>query len=170
ASLREEILHVIAGWGREILDNPARYANRFYQGFILLNYCRMLHDLRRGYPGSKREGAEWAKSAFNSSWSPLIDRAWATRPDPAKGAANFKRHVVSFREAATVLDDPLSTTFADEAHSEAEARFLTVGASTRGHVLVVADTERNDTVRVISARRATRREREFYEQGKSTQR
>jgi len=85
ASLREEILHVIAGWGREILDNPARYANRFYQGFILLNYCRMLHDLRRGYPGSKREGAEWAKSAFNSSWSsPLIDRAWATRPDPAR--------------------------------------------------------------------------------------
>src|SRR3989442_6872063 len=51
-----------------------------------------------------------------------------------------------------------------------EARFLTIGASTRGHVLVVAHTERNDTVRVISARRATRREREFYEQGKSTQR
>jgi len=60
--------------------------------------------------------------------------------------------------------------FADEVHSEAEARFLTIGASTRGHVLVVAHTERNDTVRVISARRATRREREFYEQGKSTQR
>ncbi len=90
--------------------------------------------------------------------------------DPAKAAANLKRHRVSFHEAATVLEDPLSTTFADEAHSEAEVRFLTIGASTRGHVLVVAHTERNDTVRVISARRATRREREFYEQVKSTQR
>ena len=90
--------------------------------------------------------------------------------DPATAAANLKRHRVSFHEAATVLEDPLSTTFADEVHSEGEARFLTIGASTRGHVLVVAHTERNDTVRVISARRATRREREFYEQGKSTQR
>jgi len=90
--------------------------------------------------------------------------------DPAKAAANLKRHRVSFHEAATVLEDPLSTTFTDEVHSEAEARFLTIRASTRGHVLVVAHTERNDTVRVISARRATRREREFYEQGKSTQR
>lgn len=90
--------------------------------------------------------------------------------DPAKAAANLKRHRVSFHEAATVLEDPLSTTFADEVYSEREARFLTIGASTRGHVLVVAHTERNDTVRVISARRATRREREFYEQGKSTQR
>src|SRR5438067_2158830 len=60
--------------------------NRFYQGFILRNYCRMLHARGRGYPGSKREGAEWAKSAFKSSWSPLIDRAWATRPDPARQA------------------------------------------------------------------------------------
>ena len=71
--------------------------------------------------------------------------------DPATAAANLKRHRVSFHEAATVLEDPLSTTFADEVHSEAEARFLTIGASTRGHVLVVAHTERNDTVRVISA-------------------
>ena len=59
----------------------------------------------------------------------------------------------------------LSTTFPDEAHSEAEPRFLTICASTRGHILVVAHMERNDTVRIISARRATRREREFYEQG-----
>ena len=90
--------------------------------------------------------------------------------DPAKAAANLKRHRVSFHAAAAVLEDPLSTTFPDEAHSEAEARFLTIGASTRRHLLVVAHTERNDTVRIISARRATRREREFYEQGKSTQR
>jgi uncharacterized protein len=85
--------------------------------------------------------------------------------DRAKAAVNLKRHRVSFHEAAAVLEDPLSTTFPDEAHSEAELRFLTIGASARGHILVVAHMERNDTVRIISARRATRREREFYEQG-----
>ena len=90
--------------------------------------------------------------------------------DPAKAAANRRRHRVSFHAAATVLEDPLSTTFPDEAHSPSEARFLTIGASTRGETLVVAHTERNDTIRIISARRGTRREREFYEQSKSRQR
>jgi hypothetical protein len=84
AALRSEMRHVLVEWGREILSNPTVYANRFYQGFILLNYCRMLHDLRRGHPGSKRAGAEWAKASFDSSWSALIDRAWTTRPDPAR--------------------------------------------------------------------------------------
>ena len=88
--------------------------------------------------------------------------------DPEKAAANVKRRRISFNEAASVLEDPLSTTFPDEAHSEDEMRFLTIGASHRGRVLVVAHTERNDTIRIISARRATRREREFYEQGEST--
>ena len=90
--------------------------------------------------------------------------------DPAKAAANLRRHRVSFHEAATVLEDSLSTTFPDEAHSEEEMRFLTIGASRRGRVLVVAHTERNETIRIISARQATRREREFYEQGNSTKR
>ena len=85
--------------------------------------------------------------------------------DPEKDAANVRRRRVSFNEAATVLEDPLSTTFPDEAHSEGEMRFVTVGVSQRGRLLVVAHTERNDTIRIISARRATRREREFYEQG-----
>ena len=88
--------------------------------------------------------------------------------DPEKAAANVKRRRISFTEAASVLEDPLSTTFPDEAHSEEEIRFLTIGASRRGRVLVVAHTERDDSIRIISARRATRREREFYEQGKST--
>jgi len=90
--------------------------------------------------------------------------------DPPKAAANVKRRRVSFNEAASLLEDPLSTTYPDEAHSEEETRFLTIGASHRGRVLVVAHTERNDTIRIISARRATRREREFYEQGESTRR
>ena len=82
-SLRAEMLDTLIHWGQKILDDPAPYNNRFYQGFIVLSYCRMLHDIHRGYPGSKREGTEWAKSALDPSWSVLIDDAWDSRPDPA---------------------------------------------------------------------------------------
>ena len=82
--LREEIFETLVGWGQKILDDPTPFKNRFYQGYIVLNYCRMLHDLRRGYPGSKREGAAWAKSVLDPSWSDLIDGAWDCRPDPAQ--------------------------------------------------------------------------------------
>jgi uncharacterized DUF497 family protein len=85
--------------------------------------------------------------------------------DPAKAAANIKKHGVSFPEAATVFRDPLSATFLDEAHSTSEQRSVTIGTSTLGRVLVVAHTESTDMIRVISARRATQRERAFYEQG-----
>lgn len=81
--LRGEIMEVITGWGQEIIANPGRYNNHFYQTFIVLNYCRMLHDLYTGSPGSKLAGAEWAKANLEPSWSALIDRAWLGRPDPA---------------------------------------------------------------------------------------
>jgi hypothetical protein len=84
--------------------------------------------------------------------------------DPAKAAANLRKHRVSFHEGATVLQDVLSTTFPDEEHSTLEQRFVTIGISTRGRVLVVVHTERAGKIRIISARRATRRERGFYEQ------
>jgi hypothetical protein len=84
--------------------------------------------------------------------------------DPAKAAANVRKHRVSFHEAATVLQDLLSTTFPDEEHSTSELRFVTIGVSMRGRVLVVVHTEHGDKIRIISARRATRGEREFYEQ------
>ena len=93
----------------------------------------------------------------------MVEFQW----DLTKAAANLKKHRIDFQEAATVLEDPLSTTFADEVHSTEENRFVTIGASDQGRVLVVAHTERNDTIRLISARRATRRERAFYEQGKT---
>jgi hypothetical protein len=82
--LRAEIFEVLNGWGQVILDDPTPYNNRFYQGFIVLNYCRMLHDLHTGQPSSKREGAEWAKAVLDPSWTDLIDGAWARRPDPAR--------------------------------------------------------------------------------------
>ena len=83
--------------------------------------------------------------------------------DRAKAVANLRKHRVSFQEASTVLHDPLSTTFPDPA-SEGEQRFVTIGISALGRLLVVAHTERGETIRLISARRATRRERGFYEQ------
>ncbi len=81
--LRQEIMEVMSGWGRQILAEPDQYNNRFYQTFIVLSYCRMLHDLHTGYSGSKRTGAEWAKAALDPSWAGLIDRAWDGRPNPA---------------------------------------------------------------------------------------
>jgi hypothetical protein len=92
--LREEIRSTIRDWGREILDEPARYRNRFYQGFIVLDYCRMLHDLIQGRPGSKRAGAVWAKANLDPAWTGLIDRAWDCRPNPS----------VSVREPADTAD------------------------------------------------------------------
>jgi hypothetical protein len=82
-ALRAEMFETITNWGQQILADPSSYSNRFYQGFIVLSYCRMLHDLHRGYPGSKREGAEWAKSVLDPSLSALIDGSWDSRPDPA---------------------------------------------------------------------------------------
>jgi hypothetical protein len=73
--LCREIMEVISGWGRQILAEPEQYNNRFYQTFIVLSYCRMLHDLRNGFPGSKRAGAEWAKANIDPSRAGLIDRA-----------------------------------------------------------------------------------------------
>lgn len=85
--------------------------------------------------------------------------------DPKKAASNRRTHGIDFHEAGTVLDDPLSVTFSDPDHSAEERRYLTIGASTTGRILVVSHTDRGEAVRLISARRATRRERKFYEEG-----
>lgn len=85
--------------------------------------------------------------------------------DPKKAAANLKKHGVDFREAVTVLDDTLSTTFPDIDHSGLEPRYLTIGVSSRNRVLVVAHTEEDELIRIITARRDRRHERRFYEEG-----
>jgi predicted nucleotidyltransferase len=90
-SLRRDILATLRGWGQEILDDPEIINNRFYQGFAVLSYCRMLHDLHSGRAGSKLAGAEWAAEwlahsdmkTLDPSWAGLIERAWDCRPDPA---------------------------------------------------------------------------------------
>jgi uncharacterized DUF497 family protein len=87
--------------------------------------------------------------------------------DPNKAEENLKAHGVDFREAATVFDDPLSTTFPDIDHSVGERRFLIIGLSALSRILVVAHTEESDTIRIISARTATKPERRFYEEDES---
>ncbi len=81
--LRQEIMETIRDWGQQILDRPEPFNNRFYQTFIVLSYCRMLHDLHTGSTGSKSAGAEWAKVTLDPSWAGLIDRAWDGRPNPS---------------------------------------------------------------------------------------
>ncbi|MDP9316430.1 MAG: BrnT family toxin [Chloroflexota bacterium] len=83
--------------------------------------------------------------------------------DPNKAVSNLTKHKVSFREAATVFRDPLSITFDDPDHSDDESRFITIGTSTSGKLLIVAHTDRSDRIRIISAREPTRGERELYE-------
>jgi len=82
--------------------------------------------------------------------------------DPNKAARNVERHHASFDEAATVFDDPMFITVIDEEHSADEERYITIGRSQRGRLLLVAHTDREGRIRIISARKATRREREFY--------
>lgn len=84
--------------------------------------------------------------------------------DPAKDDANARKHGVTFHEASTAFGDPLSITIADPDHSESEERFLLLGRSTGGRLLSVSHTERQDAIRIISARPATRREWRKYEE------
>jgi uncharacterized DUF497 family protein len=84
--------------------------------------------------------------------------------DASKAAANLRKHGVSFHEAATVFDDPLAITYADPDHSESEQRHITFGESSAGRLLVVSLVERSGTIRIVSARRATRKERTVYEE------
>ncbi len=86
-----------------------------------------------------------------------MDLEW----DPEKAASNLRKHGVDFADAATVLFDEFALTLADE--SSEEERFVTLGADAQGQVLVVVYTMRRDAVRLISARRATRAERQQYE-------
>lgn len=83
--------------------------------------------------------------------------------DPNKAKKNLQKHGVSFEEAATVFGDLLSLTIPDPLHSESEERFVVMGESIEGRLLVVVHTERRNNIRIISARKAVSRERKTYE-------
>jgi len=84
--------------------------------------------------------------------------------DPSKATKNFQKHGVTFSEAASVFDDPLSVTVPDPDHSAREDRSIIVGQSHQGHLLIVSFAERTDRFRIISARELTRAERRAYEE------
>ena len=83
--------------------------------------------------------------------------------DEKKADQNIKKHGIPFEEAATVFGDPFSITIYDPLHSEDEDRFVIIGISNKNRVLVVVHTDRNDRIRIISARKATKKERNQYE-------
>jgi uncharacterized DUF497 family protein len=85
--------------------------------------------------------------------------------DPKKARVNLRKHRVSFEEAATAMSDPMSATGTDPDHSITEDRYITFGISEGGRLLVVAHTEEDETIRIIGARLASKKERKIYEDG-----
>ena len=83
--------------------------------------------------------------------------------DESKANANLKKHGVSFDEAKTIFNDPFSVTIDDPDHSIDENRYVDIGLSSKGRLIVVSYIGRNDRIRIISGRKATRRERKDYE-------
>lgn len=84
--------------------------------------------------------------------------------DAAKDKANYKKHQVTFAESRTIFNDPFLLTFPDEAHSPSEDRFISIGATIDGRVLLVIHTERGQKIRLISSCLATNVERRVYEE------
>jgi uncharacterized DUF497 family protein len=89
--------------------------------------------------------------------------------DDEKAARNLNKHSVSFREATTVFGDSFSLTISDPIHSEGEDRFIILGQSFQGRLLVVVHTYRENRIRIISARVGNKRERQYYEEGALSQ-
>ncbi len=83
--------------------------------------------------------------------------------DPQNAESNIEKHGVSFEEASTVFRDPLSLSIDDPLHSTGEVRMVQIGSSHKNRLLVVVHTERGDNIRIISARKATKEERNNYE-------
>jgi uncharacterized DUF497 family protein len=83
--------------------------------------------------------------------------------DPSKAASNLRKHGVSFEEAASVFSDVLARVYEDPDHSAREERYLTIGTSKQGRLLHISFADRGERIRIINARKVTRKEREFYE-------
>jgi uncharacterized DUF497 family protein len=87
--------------------------------------------------------------------------------DPRKAEISRAKHEVSFEEAVSVFGDPLGRITDDPRHSETEERYVLLGQSARRRLLAVMFTERGQAIRLVSARKATRRERREYEEKRS---
>ncbi len=89
----------------------------------------------------------------------MLKFEWA----PQKAKINLKKHGVSFAEASTAFEDVLSLTIDDPLHSSDEERLVLIGMSFKNRLTIVVHTERGDNIRIISARKATKKERKYYE-------
>jgi uncharacterized protein len=85
---------------------------------------------------------------------------------PEKARRNLQKHQVGFAEAQTIFDDPQFIAFLDEEHSVNEERIIAIGLSNQNRLLMVAYTERNERIRIISARKATKHEEKFYNEAR----
>jgi len=90
----------------------------------------------------------------------MINFIW----DKNKAKLNFVKHNLSFEEAATVFTDPLAFVFDDDEHSRTEERALIIGHTKKNKVIIVSFTERDQHIRIISARKATKKEKQDYEE------
>jgi hypothetical protein len=88
--------------------------------------------------------------------------------NPAKAERNLRKHGISFTEAGTVFGDELSITVPDPDHSDDEDRYITIGWSHRGRLLMIAHTDRGERIRIISTRELTKTERNEYEKTNRT--
>lgn len=85
--------------------------------------------------------------------------------DEVKAKENLRKHEVSFEEGKTIFNDPFLFTFPDNEHSADEERYINIGLSVNGRILILTYTDQQDKIRIISCRKATARERRFYEEG-----
>ena len=83
--------------------------------------------------------------------------------DPKKARTNLRKHGVSFEEASTVFKDVLAVIYEDPDHSVRERRYLTIGTSTKGRLLNIAFADRRERIRIINARKVTKKEKQLYE-------
>ncbi len=85
--------------------------------------------------------------------------------DPQKAESNLAKHGISFHEAGTVFGDPLALTFEDPDIASGEYRYITFGLSRLNNYIVISHIDRDNKIRIISARRMTKKERKIYEEG-----
>ena len=89
------------------------------------------------------------------------------RPDfewnPKKAERDFRKHEIGFEETCSIFDDLLFITVLDEEHTKDEERYITIGLSNKHRLFLVAHTDRNNCIRIISARKATKNEEKFYQ-------
>ena len=91
----------------------------------------------------------------------MIKVVWSEK----KNRQNIRKHKIDFDEAKTIFDDPLQISMSDPDHSFDELRFITIGMSEQNRLLIIAHTFLDDKIRIITARKPTRRERKNYEEG-----